>query len=63
MPGSRLHKSRPSKRPMASFNYSTGGGTLTATAVPGRIPKLDKRGYPTYLGAPYPTLVDVTEVA
>ena len=63
MASSRLPKSRPTKRPMAKFNYSTGGGTLTATSVPGRIPKLDEKGYPTQLGAPDPTLVEVTVVA
>lgn len=61
--GTRLQdKSRPTKRPMQAFQYDLNGGSLTTTAVPGRKPKLDKKGYPAYKGAPVPVLGTVAIV-
>ena len=59
----RLERSRPTKRPMAVGTYSTGTQTLTITAEPARMPRLDPKGYPTNATIPRPTLVDVTDVA
>lgn len=42
-------KSRTTKRPQATASYSTAGGTLSA--VTGKFPKTDQRGFPLYAGA------------
>ena len=53
-------KSRPIKRgPSAS--YSTGTGLVTG--VVGRLPKLDKKGFPAYKGLTAPVSVKVTVTA
>jgi hypothetical protein len=54
-------KSRPAKKFLASATYSTGTGVVSA--VSGRMPKLDDRGYPANGGVPNPVLVKITVVA
>lgn len=59
--GTRIQdKSRPSKRPQALVDYSTGSGTYSWA---GRMPKVDPRGFPEYGGIPSPVLVDLFEIA
>ncbi len=58
----RLEKSRKIKRTMAKGSYNSTTGAAGYAAAPGRKPKLDKKGYPTYGGIPYPTLVDFVTV-
>ena len=61
--GTRIQdRSRPTKRPIGRADYSVGG--LTTTITEGRIPRLDKRGYPAApAGVGFPVDVLVTAVA
>jgi len=47
---------------MATGTYDLNGGSFVADSIPGRLPKNDKKGYPTYKGYPAPVLVGVTVV-
>lgn len=54
-------KSRPTKRPIMTGNWSTGGSSFTLTA--GKPHRVDKRGFTAYAGVPHPVIASVTEVA
>lgn len=56
-------RSRPTKRPQVTGQWSTGGASFTVTSGKSHMPKLDEKGFPQYGGVTNPVSVDMTVVA